>query len=98
MIWRSGKLKPCCYFCDINLPCILQFLQLVKLLHSLSRTGDHYCLSQDRAASSLQSVKRLHENSPSGYTGADPGFFSEGGAPLRNGVTIQDFSQEGVHH
>ena len=31
-------------------------------------------------------------------SGADPGFFSEGGAPLRNGVTIQDFSQEGVHH
>ena len=62
MIWRSGKLKPCCYFCDINLPCILQFiLQLVKLLHSLSRTGDNYCQSQDRAASNLQSVKRLHE-------------------------------------
>ena len=51
-----------------NLPCILQLLELVKLLHSLSRTGDHYCESQDRVASNLQSVKRLHENSPSGST------------------------------
>ena len=30
-------------------------------------------------------------------TGADPGFMLGGGAPLRNDVTIQDFSQEGVH-
>ena len=29
--------------------------------------------------------------------GADPGFMLGGGAPLRNDVTIQDFSQEGVH-
>ena len=28
MRWRSGKLKPCCYFCVINLPCILQFSTL----------------------------------------------------------------------
>ena len=38
MRWRSGKLKPCCYFCDINLPCILQLLQLVNcstLCHEL---------------------------------------------------------------
>ena len=35
MRWRSGKLKPCCYFCD---PCILQLLQLVNcsaLCHEL---------------------------------------------------------------
>ena len=30
MRWRSGKLTLCCYFCDINLPCILQLLQLVN--------------------------------------------------------------------
>jgi len=29
--------------------------------------------------------------------GADPGFLLGGGAPLKNDVTIQDFSQEGVH-
>ena len=25
------NIKPCCYFCDINLPCILQFLQVAPL-------------------------------------------------------------------
>ena len=30
-------------------------------------------------------------------TGADPGFLLGGGAPLRNDVTIQDFSEEGMH-
>ena len=38
MRWRSGKLKPCCYFCDMNLPRILQLLQLVNcstLCHEL---------------------------------------------------------------
>ena len=38
MRWRTGKLKPCCYFCDINLPCILQLLQLLNcstLCHEL---------------------------------------------------------------
>ena len=38
MRWHSGKLKPCRYFCDINLPCILQLLQLVNcftLCHKL---------------------------------------------------------------
>ena len=28
-------------------------------------------------------------------SGADPGFLLGGGAPLRNDVTIQDFSREG---
>jgi len=32
-----------------------------------------------------------------GQARADPEFLSGGGAPLRNDVTIQDFSQEGVH-
>ena len=27
-----GKNKPCCYFCDINLPCILQLLQVITPL------------------------------------------------------------------
>ena len=38
MRWRSGKLKLCRYFCDINLSCILQLLQLVicsTLCHEL---------------------------------------------------------------
>ena len=33
-----GKNKPCCYFCDINLPCILQSPQVVNcslLCHEL---------------------------------------------------------------
>jgi len=32
----------------------------------------------------------LHQSCPD--PGADPGFLLEGGAPLRNDVTIQDFS------
>ena len=28
--WHLGKIKPCCYFCDFNLPYILQLLQVVN--------------------------------------------------------------------
>ena len=43
--------------------------------------------------------KYTWEQIPSTTTpqGADPGFLLGGGAPLRNDVTIQYFSQEGVH-
>ena len=56
MRWRSGKIKPCCYFCDINLLCILQLLQVVNcsdcstLSGSLSRNGDYFCKNQDRTS------------------------------------------------
>ena len=36
--WRSEKMKPCCYFCGVNLLCILQLLQVVNcstLCHKL---------------------------------------------------------------
>ena len=53
--WRSGKLTPCCYVCDINLPCMLQLLQVVNcsdcstLSDSLSRNGEYYREIQDLA-------------------------------------------------
>ena len=55
--WRSGKITPCCYFCDINLPCILQLLQVVNcsdcstLPESLSRNGEYYRENKDKVGS-----------------------------------------------
>ena len=47
------------------------------------------------AASSVEewNVQELRASCiPFGDAGADPGFLLRGGAPLRNDVTIQDFS------
>ena len=65
--WRSGKITPCCYFCDINLPCILQLLQVVNcsdcstLSDSLSRNGEYYRENQD-LASNLKTKFDPHRN------------------------------------
>ena len=54
-----GKNRPCCYFCDINLPCILFSNFQVANCSTRCHELEIIIMSQDRA-SNLKTVEQLH--------------------------------------
>ena len=60
------KKKPCCYLCDINLPCIL-YSKLLIAPPFVTNWRSLLCKRQENA-SNLKTVEQLHENSPSEST------------------------------